>query len=197
MNEVIVLTAEKSCPDETTLWNRLLESGLSRLHVRKPALTAAETGRLLAQLDVAYRPRVSVHYYPQLALDYGLGGVHYSYQILPATSTESRLLTSCSVHSWAEQRVVQDRVDYCFLSPVFDSISKQGYGQNANLWRVPSSLNSSKVYALGGIQRQNLQQVFEAGFRGAALLGAIWQAPDPVQAYRGIIQELNAYLSNL
>jgi len=190
MNEVIVLTAEKSCPDETTLWNRLLESGLPRLHVRKPALTAAETGRLLAQVDDAFRQRVSVHYYPQLALDYGLGGIHYSFQTLPATSTKPHRLTSCSLHSWAERDQIKDEVDYCFLSPVFDSISKQGYRQNASLWQVPATAGTCPVYALGGIGRHNLEPVVEAGFTGVAVLGAIWQATDPVQEFLAMASEL-------
>ena len=38
--------------------------------------------------------------------------------------------------------------------------------------------------ALGGIEADKLAAVREAGFAGAAVLGAVWQSPDPVAAFR-------------
>jgi thiamine-phosphate pyrophosphorylase len=43
-----------------------------------------------------------------------------------------------------------------------------------------------KVIALGGINEDNIQLVKQAGFSGAAVLGAIWQADDPVTAFLNI-----------
>jgi thiamine-phosphate pyrophosphorylase len=70
-------------------------------------------------------------------------------------------------------------MDYLFLSPVFDSISKENYNS-----RFPESLLcdlkskgiiNEKVIALGGVNKHNISKVKDYGFGGAAVLGALWE----------------------
>lgn len=71
--------------------------------------------------------------------------------------------------------------DYVFLSPIFDSISKQGYKAaftRAELTEIRAIL-SQNVYALGGITFDNLKEVEQLGFCGAAMLGGFWEKPYP------------------
>ena len=70
------------------------------------------------------------------------------------------------------------KYDYIFLSPIFNSISKQGYNSNFThkellvLKRI--SLINDKVYALGGVNKDNLVDVTSFGFGGASVLGYLW-----------------------
>ena len=69
---------------------------------------------------------------------------------------------------------------------VFDSISKQGYAAAfADRAELASCLATSRypVLALGGVTPARLAEVAELGFAGAALLGGVWGAPDPVEAW--------------
>jgi hypothetical protein len=102
-------------------------------------------------------------------------------------------------------------LDYCFLSPVYDSISKAGYrsagflcdddgggdegGRRAGSGggrRLAAALARAPlpVLALGGVAPGKLRELRAAGFAGAAVLGAVWQADEgPVEAYRALERE--------
>lgn len=92
-------------------------------------------------------------------------------------------------------------LDYCFLSPVYDSISKAGYrsagflapGPKAALLARALARPPLPVLALGGVAPGTLRALRGAGFAGAAVLGAVWQAAgkggDVVGAYRRLADE--------
>jgi thiamine-phosphate pyrophosphorylase len=65
-----------------------------------------------------------------------------------------------------------------FLSPVFDSISNQGYNSKFQPEELYQFLHQQSarpdVIALGGITDNVVDDVFDVGFDGIALLGYIW-----------------------
>ena len=73
--------------------------------------------------------------------------------------------------------------DYLFLSPIFDSISKQGYQSAYTTEELQQAATqgilSEKTYALGGISLTNLPTLRRLGFQGAAILGDLWSRPTP------------------
>ena len=79
---------------------------------------------------------------------------------------------------------------YRFLSPIFDSISKNGYRAafTAEELRTAAArgLLGDRTLALGGITPDRLAAVRDYGFGGAALLGSIWQQPSPESLHRTI-----------
>lgn len=72
--------------------------------------------------------------------------------------------------------------DYVFLSPIFDSISKEDYGAHFSAAQLRDysrrRIIDRKVMALGGIDLDNLKQIKDLGFGGAVLLGDIWNRFD-------------------
>lgn len=99
----------------------------------------------------------------------------HSLQTLRSLSGTSRVLKkSTSFHNYNELQFGIIFWDYCFLSPVFDSISKPEYKSNFKCdFNIEGDLNQ-RVFALGGINKTNVEKVFEKEFYGAAVLGAIW-----------------------
>ena len=85
---------------------------------------------------------------------------------------------------------------YRFLSPIFDSISKNGYRAafTAEELRTAAArgLLGDRTLALGGITPDRLAAVRDYGFGGAALLGSIWQQPSPEALHR-IIDKIIAF----
>jgi thiamine-phosphate pyrophosphorylase len=66
---------------------------------------------------------------------------------------------------------------YLFVSPLLDSISKDGYKGNPALWHLKPETHSDfkgKLIGLGGIRPKYLGALKMAGFDGAALMGAVW-----------------------
>lgn len=81
-----------------------------------------------------------------------------------------------------------------FLSPVFDSISKQGYKSKFNLQELKIFLQKQKILsdensrseaiALGGIDEDKIQLCSALGFAGVAVCGAIWQNNNPLEKFK-------------
>jgi len=77
-----------------------------------------------------------------------------------------------------EVETTVSRFNYVLMSPVYDSISKQGYRSGYSKDELKQAQESGviheKVVALGGISEVNLAEIKSLGFGGAALLGDIW-----------------------
>jgi thiamine-phosphate pyrophosphorylase len=83
-------------------------------------------------------------------------------------------------------------LEYVFLSPLFDSISKPGYLAGAGLLQRPPEAAPCRLVGLGGIDDHTIGQVMEHGWDGAAVLGYIWEQPEQAverfKALRKIIE---------
>jgi thiamine-phosphate pyrophosphorylase len=196
MFRLVLLTSPTSLPNEPRLLTELLAQRVERLHLRKPGWSASQLEALIQELPAHYYSRLVLHAYPHLVRQYQLGGLHLTGNQRAATKRRPALLPgqtlSTSYHSLAEISQHRRHYDYVFLSPIFDSISKEGYGSNFDLAEVATFLRKlaarpgycRQVLALGGIETQNINLVQEAGFAGAAVLGTIWQSADPVAAWQ-------------
>ncbi len=151
----------------------LMEAGVDQFHLRKPDGDEDALCRILNRLPKDLRPAISIHGYRHLAIRYKLGGLH-----LPAGENFENWsgAKSRSLHKIEEWEQYTD-LDYAFLSPVFDSISKQGYktafDQN-DLTEALKKPRSTKLIALGGIDVDTARKAIEMGFDGIAVMGAIW-----------------------
>lgn len=197
--KIIIITSPGYVKEEIGSIARLLDSGLiDRIHLRKPSLDEADTRRLIESISPAYRPSITIHDHLRIAKDLGIGGIHLnSRNPFPPKERFSGLI-SRSCHSVVELRETamasSPPVDYCFLSPVFDSISKKGYKGSITPqdFRDMSSagLLDERVYALSGITPERIPILKEAGFKGAAILGAAWESP----SIGDFIKRLRPYL---
>ena len=196
--QLLVITPPTSGPDEARHIAGLLADGLPRLHVRKPAFAPAEMQDYVRQIPARYHARLVLHGHPPLVAALGLGGLHLTAAaraaLLTAPHRQPGQTLSTSFHTLAEICRHRRRYDYVFLSPVFDSLSKANYGAAFDLAKVAATLQQLRrrasyrptVLALGGITATKLARVQQAGFAGAAVLGSIWQTPDPVAAFRAL-----------
>lgn len=179
----------------------MFSAGLPCLHLRKPGHSYASLERWLLALDAQWRPLVIVHGHPDLAVEMELAGAHMPLEWLRQGHHEKGSHAaiarwSVSLHSLEELRSCPAGIGEAFLSPIFDSLSKPGYLSAFGAQELREGLlldharrqNGPAVFALGGIEAQNLAMVAEWGFAGAAVLGGVWNAPDPV----GALEELLA-----
>jgi thiamine monophosphate synthase len=85
---------------------------------------------------------------------------------------------STSVHSWEELKALPRGLAYAFISPLFDSISKPGYGANKALLQQPPGPLPCMPVGLGGISADTIGEMIRYGWKGAAVLGWIWERPE-------------------
>ena len=155
--------------NEVALINDLMTSGdWDLFHLRKPSWSNDEVLKLLNGLSDEVKSKTVLH---------------------------QNFRGSC--HSFKEVLELEGVLDYCFLSPVFDSISKQGYKANFDKEELKEFLKKErkiKVVALGGITEENYSEVIKLGFDGVAFLGGVWNKITHPTSLKGGVSPLEGRL---
>lgn len=174
----IVVTQPHFYKEEADAIIQMFQSGLQRLHLRKPDSTIDECRQLLRDIPSVYHQRIVLHDHHQLAGEFAIAGVHLnSRNPEPPVGWQGDVSRSC--HSLEEVKQWKSRCTYVTLSPIFDSISKQDY----NAAFSPEQLIHAKeegiidnhVIALGGLCGDNIQEALSYGFGGVMVLGDAWK----------------------
>ena len=175
--QIMVITLPQFITDEGMFINSLFENGVDRVHIRKPGASVEEHRELIEAIDSRWHGKLSLHDCHCLASEYGCG-VHLNGRNpnVPLVKVP-KLSASChSIEEVAERKL---KCDYVFMSPIFDSISKQGYHSAFSHMDIENAAKSGviddSVIALGGISWERIPLVEAMGFGGAALLGDVWK----------------------
>lgn len=176
---IIVITQPFFFPGEAQLIDEKFRSGLWRLHLRKPGASAAQLRVLLDSVPSCWHSRIVLHDHFELLDEYGLCGVHLNSRNPSAPQGwKGHISTSCHSLEELAERKKDESLSYLSLSPIYDSISKQGYASAFSTQQLQEAARSgiidSRVMALGGICEKNIPEVMEFGFGGVIILGAAW-----------------------
>jgi thiamine monophosphate synthase len=172
---------------EAECMEALLVTGVGRLHLRKPEAGAGELEALLQRLAPKWAERLVIHgpRSRELALRYGVPNVHgavayrdgHGYSGGGPMIDGEGMAVSTSAHGWEEFGKLPGGLAYAFISPLFDSISKRGYVANAGLLMLPKRELPCLPVGLGGVSGSTIGSMLEQGWKGAAVLGWIWEEP--------------------
>lgn len=184
---IVVISPESEDPREAAAMDGMFAAGLEQYHVRKPAWGGAELEAWLGRLPPACLGRIILHGHPEIAARLGLLGHHDR----DRTGSPSHAGYSRSCHDLASLRRHLPAYRAILFGPVFPSISKPGYGPQAAFpWDELKALlrrkkleSGARVLAIGGVTAGRLARCRGIGFDGAAVMGAVWSAPDPVGGY--------------
>lgn len=192
--KLILLSTPFYFVEEHQIINALFDEGLELFHLRKPDTDAAYLERLITLIKEPYRKQIVIHDHFYLKSEYNLKGIHLNRRN-PVCPQNYKGTISCSCHSAEEVVQVKRKYDYVFLSPIFNSISKQGYPSRftaEQLQRLSKEkIIDRKVMALGGVCLDNISTIKDYGFGGAVVLGDLWNRFDQhsTQDFKGIIQQ--------
>ena len=186
--KLIIISKEDFFEDEANWINALLATDCGiMLHLRKPNPREEEMEHLIRGIDRTLYSRLVLHDHLHLAQKYNLGGVHLNSRndkLYNNADVNDYYWKTCrisrSCHSLEEVVMYKQRCCYVTLSPIFNSISKQGYCAAFTCEELKRAkelkIIDEKVVALGGIGLENIVQIKELGFGGAAVLGPIWKS---------------------
>lgn len=200
--KLVVISPEGYEPREHAVLAELFAAGLERYHVRKPQWTPHVLKNFIRLVPEKWRARLVLHQHHELAHELGCGGVHFKdSSVEPALRAGlERRFTSRSCHALSTLSSALGRFDSVFFSPVFPSISKSEYVPSVALDEVSAVLGrrsaqqrQTTVIALGGITPANAARCAELGFDGVAVLGALWQAREPVKILEQLQQTLSVH----
>jgi thiamine-phosphate pyrophosphorylase len=196
---IVVISPGSRDPRELPAMEGFFAAGLERYHVRKPSWTAPELEAWLRGMPESWRPRIVLHEHHPLAGRLGLGGCHDK----DSGGDGAPAGASRSCHGIASLRRHLGDYESILFGPVFPSLTKPGYGPPPGfpwyeLWALlrqrgraprPGSRDPARVLAIGGITAQRLARCSELGFDGAAVLGGVWNEPDPARAFAALMRE--------
>lgn len=188
MTNLIVISHESDIENEISLVNELFHNGMQLFHLRKPLWDIDYQRYFLNNINSEFRDKISVHQHHETISEFGMNFFHVKENNRKQLRKMKGLTYSTSFHDIDTLEKEYSDFNYCFLSPIFDSISKTDYkGAFSGNLILPSHAN--RVFALGGISIDNIDSVFEKGFYGAAVLGSVWKDKNKVIQNFKIINE--------
>lgn len=197
MFRLAIITPPEDIRDEAHALTAICRlQGVEVLHLRKPTWSEEKTRRFLDLLPVDVLGRIRLHDYFGLWKTYGLQGVHLNRRNGMAPDNCPH---SASCHNEAETIREKAHCDYVFLSPIFDSISKQGYKSGFSENRLQEASRKGildpQVLALGGVEACHIPFLKKLGFGGAAMLGGIWKPYMETGNLQGLCRNIETILN--
>ena len=190
--KLIVMTSPRFYVEEDKILSALFEAGLDLLHLFKPDQEPVYSERLLTLLPEHCRGSIVVHEHFYLKEEFRLRGICLDGAQTPVP-TGYRGQVSRVCHALGDLREAKRGADYVLLKSIFDSQStpedKQTFTMDQLERASQQGLIDRHVYALGGINIDNVRLMRELGFGGVVICGDLWNRFDIHQGrdYRDLI----------
>ena len=175
--KLIIMTKSTFFVEEDKILSTLFEEGLDNLHLYKPGSEPVYSERLLTLLPEDCYKRITVHDHFYLKEEYKLRGIHINDTSSPAPSGyRGNISRTC--HTTDELKDAKKRADYVFLKTIFDSQSNKDDKATLTINQLEEAsrrgLIDWKVYAMGGMNLDNIRIAKDLGFGGVVICGDLW-----------------------
>lgn len=179
--KLIIMTKSTFFVEEDKILVTLFEEGMDNLHLYKPATSPVYSERLLSLIPEDYYNKITVHDHFYLKDEYRLSGIHIDTpNLTPPLNYKGHISRTCT--KLEQLKDMKKQSNYVFLRNIFDSQSepdqKSNFTMNELETAASSGLIDKKVYALGGMNMDNLQVAKELGFGGVVICGDLWNRFD-------------------
>ena len=175
--KLIVMTKPTFFVEEDKILANLFEEGLENLHLYKPGASPMYSERLLTLLGDDYRNRITVHGHFYLKEEFRLRGIHIDdAHTEPPVGYKGNVSRTC--HAISELKEAKKQSNYVFLHSIYDSQTNKD--EKASFTREEleaaskEGLIDKKVFALGGMNIDNVKEMKELGFGGVVICGDLW-----------------------
>ncbi|MFK5927620.1 MAG: thiamine phosphate synthase [Desulfuromusa sp.] len=179
----------------------LLQAGLRMIQLREKDLTVAELyplAKKLRSLTQQYKSLLLINDRLDLAQAIGADGVHLGNHSLPIKVARrilgSKFLIGASTHSATEiEAASQQGADFVTYGPIFFTPSKAAYGEPVGISSLQAicTTRTIPIYALGGIQANNVKETMLAGAHGVAMISALLSDLAPKHAFQKLSYSLS------
>lgn len=182
-----------------------LDGGVRAVQLREKDAEGGEVYRLaeaLRTLTSRYNARLLVNDRIDVVLAVDADGLHLGQTSFPVTTARrllgSEKLIGVSTHSSAEIDAARG-ADFIVFGPVYFTPSKATYGEPQGLERLRQAVTQSSVpvIAIGGVKKEQITEVINAGAHGIGVITAISTAADPARAARELLALLPVTARNI
>ncbi|MBP3849204.1 MAG: thiamine phosphate synthase [Prevotella sp.] len=175
--KLAVMTRPTFFVEEDKILASLFDEGLDNLHLYKPGSSPMYSERLLTLLPEDYCKKITVHDNFYLKEEYNLRGIHISDETTPKPSDyKGHLSRTCTNLELLKE--AKRNADYVFLKYIGDSQSEPDRKASFTPQQLEDAsrrgLIDKHVYALGGMNLDNVRLAKDLGFGGIVICGDIW-----------------------
>jgi thiamine-phosphate pyrophosphorylase len=182
----ILISFSEIVHNEVNIIKSFLRKEDNIFHLRRYNEFEEEVVEFLSSFTEEERKQIVLNHHHFLASEFGINRLHFS-EIDRMEIDDEKLeklhglgfVLSTSVHSVEDFQKLNTVFDYAFLSPVFDSISKENY--KAVSFDLANIRKDIKLIALGGVTTENYKEALTLGFDGVAFLGGVWNKSNPIE----------------
>lgn len=190
--KLVLMTKPTFFVEEDKIIASLFEEGLDNLHLYKPGSSPMYAERLLSLLPEDYYRKITVHDHYYLKGEYRLAGIHIESPDAPLPDGyHGRFSRTCMDLDLL--KTAKKKAEYVFLKYIFHSQSEQDAESNFTEEELKEAsrkgLIDRHVYALGGMNLENVKFAKDLGFGGVVICGDLWNRFDihNQQDYRELI----------
>jgi thiamine-phosphate pyrophosphorylase len=190
--KLVLMTKPTFFVEEDKILATLFEEGLDDLHLYKPGSAPVYAERLLTLLPDDYYRRIYVHDHYYLKKEYGLAGIHIDAADEPLPDGYKGKFTRTCMNLDL-LKAAKKKSEYVMLKYIFHSQSEPDADQTFNHEDLREAsrrgLIDRHVYALGGMNLENVRVAKDLGFGGVVICGDLWNRFDihNQQDYRNLV----------
>ena len=165
-----------------------LKGGVKALQLREKDLGTRELLDMayrMRELTGKYRAKLFINDRVDIALSVEADGIHLGQKSMPAYAVrrivKDKFMIGVSAHSIEDAKQAEKGgADFITLGPVYQTPSKLKYGQPLGVDSIRKAKDeiSIPVFAIGGIKKDRIKEVLDAGADGVALIRGILGAKD-------------------
>ncbi|MCR4853384.1 MAG: thiamine phosphate synthase [Prevotella sp.] len=190
--KLVLMTKPTFFVEEDKILATLFDEGLDDLHLYKPGSAPMYAERLLTLLPDDYHRRIYVHDHYYLKNEYGLAGIHIDSADKPLPDRYKGKFTRTCMNLDL-LKAAKKKAEYVMLKYIFHSQSEPDADQTFNYEDLHEAsrrgLIDKHVYALGGMNLENVRVAKDLGFGGVVICGDLWNRFDihNQQDYRNLL----------
>ena len=175
--KLVIMTKSAFFVEEDKILASLFEEGMDNLHLYKPGSSPMYSERLLTLLPEDTHRRITVHDHFYLKGEYSLAGIHLDdMNAEPPQGYRGHVSRSCTQIERLKE--LKKKSSYVFLKNIFDCIEFKDEKSNFTMQQLEDAairnLIDKHVYALGGMNLENIRMARDLGFGGVVVCGDLW-----------------------
>ncbi len=175
--KLAVMTRPTFFVEEDKILTSLFEEGLDNLHLYKPGSSPMYSERLLTLLSDDYFKKITVHDNFYLKDEYKLKGIHIEDETTPIPAGYRGHVSRTCTHL-EQLKEAKHNADYVFLKYINDSQSEPECKATFTPQQLEEAarrgLIDRHVFALGGMNLDNVRLAKDLGFGGIVICGDLW-----------------------
>ena len=181
---------------EDKIITTLFEEGLDLLHLYKPGSEPLYLERLLTLIPDDFHDHIVIHEHYYMKQEFDLAGIHLDTpeQEVP-NGYKGKVSRSCMRIDQLKE--LKKTSQYVFLHDIFDSLHQPEVKSIFTLDEIHQAskvgIIDKHVYALGGMNADNIRWAHDEGFGGVVICGDIWNRFDIHKEvdYKGLIEHFH------